>query len=254
MMIDYLRRLAALVLQRRRPFHPFNPPADPYVPVREPRRAGPGGRSSAIALEEPPPRSSVHAVTRSRTIGVAVLVTAGVIGGLPLRAQAPQTTEKTFVSGGRIDIQLSGGEYEIRSAADNRIRVSLTRNPGSTKVDVSTTGSQAAVKVTNTPHNGFGATIDVPKTADLVVHLSGGNLTITGITGSKDVDSFAGNVTIVVGDPNQYSSVDAAVKAGELSAQPFGGSKSGLFQSFTWSGKGKYTLRARLGAGNLELK
>ena len=36
-------------------------------------------------------------------------------------------------------------------------------------------------------------------------------------------------------------------------ASPFGGSKSGLLQEFTWSGSGKYTLRAHLGAGNLVL-
>jgi hypothetical protein len=44
------------------------------------------------------------------------------------------------------------------------------------------------------------------------------------------------------------------VKAGDLNATPFGGSKSGLMQHFTWSGPGKYTLRASLGAGNLQLK
>jgi hypothetical protein len=43
------------------------------------------------------------------------------------------------------------------------------------------------------------------------------------------------------------------VKAGDLDASPFGGSKSGLLQEFTWSGDGKYTLRAHLGAGNLVL-
>jgi hypothetical protein len=78
-------------------------------------------------------------------------------------------------------------------------------------------------------------------------------LTITGVSGNKDVDSYAGNVTIAV-DPNEYASVDTSVKAGDLNARPFAVMKSGLLQSFKWSGKGKYTLRAWLGAGNLELK
>jgi hypothetical protein len=58
MMLDYLRRLAAAML-RRGPFHPFNPPADPYAAVREPRPNKPGGRSSAVALSEP---AAVHTV------------------------------------------------------------------------------------------------------------------------------------------------------------------------------------------------
>jgi hypothetical protein len=255
MMLNYLRRLAAGFLQRRWPFHPFNPPSDPYAAVREPRRLSPGGRSSAVALEEPPPSGTVSAIARNRTMAVAFLVAGGLIGGHAVRAQTgAQATEKPFASGGRIDINLSGGEYEIRAAADNKIRVRLTRNPASTKVDVATTGSTATVRVSNTPHNDFSAIIEVPKVSDLKVHMTGGDLRIAEITGNKDIDSYAGDLTIAVGDPNQYSSVDASVKAGDLTARPFGGSKSGLLQSFTWSGKGKYTLRARLGAGDLVLQ
>jgi hypothetical protein len=252
-MLDYLRRLAVSFLRRRSPFHPFNPPADPYAAVREPRPARPGGRSSAVALEEPPPTSTARAIGRSRTI--ALLVAAGLLVSQSIRAQAlPPPSEKTFVSGGRIDLQLPGGEYQIKPAADNRIRVSLTRNPGSSKVDIATNANAGTVKITNSPTNNFSATIEVPKAADLTVRLSGGALTIAEITGSKDVESYGGDVTIAVGDPNQYSSVDAAVKVGDLRANPFGESKSGLLQSFRWSGKGKYTLRARLGAGDLVLK
>jgi hypothetical protein len=48
--------------------------------------------------------------------------------------------------------------------------------------------------------------------------------------------------------------VEATVKAGDIDAGALGESKSGLFQRFTWSGHGKYTLRATLGAGNLSLR
>jgi hypothetical protein len=253
MMLNYLRRLAAAVMRRHRPFHPFNPPSDPYVGVREPRRWSPGGRSSAVALEEPPPSSTARAVGRNGRLAVALLVTGAAMASGPVQAQAPATTEKPFVAGGKIDIQLSSGDYDVQPAADNRIRVTL-KNAGATKVEVTATGSAATVKVSNTPNNHFSATIEVPKVSNLTLHLTAGDLRIAEITGNKDIDSYAGDVTIAVGDPNQYSSVDAAVKAGDLNARPFGGSKSGLLQSFAWSGKGKYTLRAHLGAGDLQLK
>jgi hypothetical protein len=258
-MFTSLRRLAATIMRRPAPFYPFNPPSDPDpdrdAAVRQPRAGRPGGRSSAVALSEPDPPRTVHAVGRNRTMACVLIATAGLLGSSPLRAQnTGQSADKPFVSGGRIEINLSGGDYEIRAAADNRIRVSLTRNPGSTKVEIATTGSQATLKVTDTPHGNFGATIEVPKSANLTVHLTGGNLTITGVSGNKDVDSYGGNVTIAVPDPNEYASVDASVKAGDLNAHPFGVMKSGLLQTFKWTGKGKYTLRAWLGAGNLELK
>ena len=110
----------------------------------------------------------------------------------------------------------------------------------------------------DTPSNDFQATIEVPKTSDLIVRLSGGNLVLSGITGNKDIDSVAGNTEISVGDPNQYGSVEAAVKAGDLNVGAFAGARTsdsfGLLQRATWSGKGKYTLRVNLGAGNLVLR
>lgn len=169
-------------------------------------------------------------------------------------AEAPVAVaaDKPFVAGGKVDVDLDGGSYEIKTAADNHIRVSVS-DTQATKVNVATDGSQATVKIKDTPHSNFRAIIEVPTTGDIVVRLSGGELKMDRIAGNKDVESYAGNVQIAVGDAKDYSHVDAAVKAGDLDASPFGGSKSGLLQQFTWSGDGKYTLRAHLGAGNLVL-
>jgi hypothetical protein len=169
-------------------------------------------------------------------------------------AEKRVAAEKPFDSGGKIDMQLDGGGYEVRPATDNHIRVTLTGNTGNTKVDLTTDGTQAAVKVKDTPNNNFRATIEVPTAADLVIRLSGGELVMAPIAGNKDVEAYGGDLKIAVGDPNDYSSVDASVKAGEIEAGVFGGSRSGLLQHFTWSGPGKYTLRASLGAGNLTLR
>jgi hypothetical protein len=49
---DYLRGLAARIRARWRDA-PLPPSEDPPIGVREPRRRAPGGRSSAVALEEP---------------------------------------------------------------------------------------------------------------------------------------------------------------------------------------------------------
>ena len=190
---------------------------------------------------------------RSRTT-VAIVFVAGLCAPGLLHGQPKAAADKAFVSGGTIDLQLDGGNYDIQPASDNHIRVILNGTTGQPRVDVTITGTHAEVRVKDTPRNNFQATIEVPKAADVVVRLSAGNLVIGAIAGAKDVESYAGNVQIAVGDPNEYSSVDASVKAGDIDARVFGGSKSGLFQHFTWSGRGKHTLRAHLGAGNLELR
>ena len=162
--------------------------------------------------------------------------------------------EKPFAAGGSIEMRLEGGNYEIRPASGDQIRVSFGGNTGNATADVTTAGTHANVVINDTPHNNFKATVEVPQTADLVVHLTGGNLEMAAIAGNKDIDSKAGNAEVAVGDANDYSSVDASVAMGNLDAGPFGGGKAGIGNHLTWSGHGKYTLRANLGAGNLEFK
>lgn len=161
--------------------------------------------------------------------------------------------DKSFVSAGNIEMQLDSGNYAITAASDDRIRVSFGGNSGNATEQIVSTGSQATLTVSDTPQNNFQASIEVPKASNLTIRLKAGNLDLAAISGNKDVESTAGNVTIKVGDPNDYSDVDATVRAGDLNAAPFGKSDSGLGPHLTWTGKGKYTLRANLGPGNLTL-
>src|SRR5262245_18888382 len=193
---------------------------------------------------------------REALVVVAVICFAACHGAPSSESETTATptapvADKPFVADGKIDLDLDGGAYEIKAATDNHIRVAA--NSTTATVDVTINDRQANVKIKNTPHSNFHAIVEVPTATNVVIRLSGGELKMDAITGNKDVESLAGNVRIAVGDPNQYSRVDAAVKAGDLDASPFGGSESGLLQEFTWSGDGKYTLRAHLGAGNLVL-
>jgi len=183
----------------------------------------------------------------------AGLMLAGAVLTTWASGESPDSTEKPFASGGRIELQLEGGDYEISAAATDVIRVSLSGNTGDTKVVLNTSGSHADLKISDTPHNNFHATIEVPAKSDLHVRLTAGNLNISNIEGNKDIESHAGNVEMRIGDPGDYGNVDGSVRAGNVDARPFHVSKSGLFRSFKWSGPGKYTLHAHLGAGNLEL-
>jgi hypothetical protein len=161
--------------------------------------------------------------------------------------------DKPFVAAGKINLDLDGGSYVLRTTADNHIRVTLTGNTGNAKAELTARETDATVQVKDTPRN-FRATIEVPSVADLVVHFKGGELVMEPITGNKDVQSYGGEIKIGIGNPDEYSSVDASVKVGEIDASAFGGSNSGLLPHFTWSGKGKYTLRANLAAGSLSLR
>jgi hypothetical protein len=188
---------------------------------------------------------------------LAIVVLVSLVSVSILKAQYG-VNETIFVSGGRIELQLGGGSYTIRPASGTHIRVTVGDDAGRARVRLTTNATRATVSVTETPSSNFQATIEVPKTSDLIVRLSGGNLVLSGITGNKDIDSVAGNAEISVGDPNQYASMEATVKAGDLNVGAFTGAKTedsfGLLHRASWSGKGRYSLRANLGAGNLVLR
>jgi hypothetical protein len=162
--------------------------------------------------------------------------------------------DKPFAAAGSIEMQLDSGDYTIRASPDERIRVSFAGTTGNASAELGTNGTHAILAIKDTPHNRFRATVEVPATADLNIRLTAGDLQVAGIAGNKDIDSTAGNVGISIPNSNDYGTVEASVKVGDLAAGPFGNSGSGVSPHLKWSGPGKYTLRASLGAGNLELK
>ena len=81
--------------------------------------------------------------------------------------------------------------------------------------------------------------MDVPAVADIQLDLSAGELSFKGVEGNKSVSMWAGEVTMEVGDPQLYRRVDVTVRAGEIQASPFGGSRGGLMRSFRWNGEGR---------------
>ena len=190
---------------------------------------------------------------RSHAIAAAALV-GSLIAAAGAHAQT-KSAEKAFVSGGKVDIHLDAGDYEVRAAADNHVRVTMTGRTGNATVDVAVDGKHADVTVRSTSRTNFKCVIEVPKVSDVAIRLSAGDLDVGEITGSKDIESTAGDVRIAVGNPDEYASVDASVSVGDLSGGPFGKADgSFIAHSIKKSGKGKHTFRAHLGAGDLKLE
>jgi hypothetical protein len=66
-MFEYLKALAArLTRQGFGGWPPLPPSEDPYAGVREPRRRGPGGKSTALAIAEPDEQISTRAYGKPR--------------------------------------------------------------------------------------------------------------------------------------------------------------------------------------------
>lgn len=194
---------------------------------------------------------------RPRHVGLAAALAAGLqLTAVAQKAERPDRIERPFAKGGRIVMDLSAGGYTIRGGAVDSIRVSWrTRDPremASVKADLSVTGNSAVLR-TDGPSDNFRVDVDVPAVADLQIDLSAGEVNLRGVEGNKSVSMWAGEVTMEVGDANLYKSVDVTVRAGEIDAGPFGGTRGGLFRSYHWQGSGKYSIVAKLAAGEVRL-
>lgn len=163
-----------------------------------------------------------------------------------------------FASGGRLELHLRAGEIHIVGSDDGKITVRAGGRRGSDSTDIRALfdhfSRSGKLNVAGGPDGDVSITVSVPKSTDLKVHVTAGDVEVQGIKGNKDIELLAGNLTVGVGDPADYFRVQASVTTGNIDATPFGESRGGLFRSFQKTGHGRYKLVAHVGAGDLKLK
>jgi hypothetical protein len=162
-----------------------------------------------------------------------------------------------FPSGGKLRIQLRSGDFRIVGSDENKITVQLSGKKADDARDLTVrfgpSSTESELRVSGGPKNELQVTINIPKSAGLFVRMPAGELRVEGISGDKDVELHAGDLTISGNNAADYSRVDASVTSGDLEAPLFGESHGGLFRSFHKTGTGKYQLHAHVGAGDLTL-
>jgi len=172
----------------------------------------------------------------------------------PLEAQV----QEKFSPGGFIRLHLSPGGYTITGGDANAILITYTaRDPEAlkkVKASIRTSATTAEVSVSDSPHNNFQATIEVPPLSDLRARMLAGEIIIDGVEGNKDVEVDYGRIEIKISKPQEYGKRDASVRAGSIEASAFDVSKGGLFRSFEQRGAGKYRLHAHVTTGEIQLR
>lgn len=163
-----------------------------------------------------------------------------------------------FPSGSHLTVRLHSGDVRLVGRDENKISVRVdAKDPDKAreiKVIFERFENSAELSVSRGPKNDVQITIEVPRTTGLFVRMPAGQLELSDITGDKDVQLHAGELIVGVGNPADYSHVEASVTTGDLEAPPFGESHGGLFRSFHKDGNGKYKLYAHVGAGDLTLR
>ena len=96
--------------------------------------------------------------------------------------------------------------------------------------------------------------IEVPWKTNLRVQMPAGEVKIDEIKGDKDINVYAGQITISSLHEWNYRSVKASVTIGEVKAVAYQTDKGGFFRSFTHEdAMGEYRLRAHVMTGEIDL-
>ena len=163
-----------------------------------------------------------------------------------------------FPSGNQLNMHLRSGDFRIVGRDDSKITVHVeSKNPEKAKeikVRFERFDHSGELNISGGPKNDVQITVEIPRSTGLFVRMPAGQLELRDITGDKDVQLHAGELIVGVGNPADYSHVEASVTTGGLEAAPFGESHGGLFRSFRKQGSGKYKLYAHVGAGDLTLR
>jgi hypothetical protein len=163
-----------------------------------------------------------------------------------------------FASGGRMHLRVQSGEINVIGVDQNRVSVELSGKRAydarTLKVRLERRDGDADLRIWGGPRKDLTITIRIPANTDLHARIPFGEVHVENISGNKDVELHAGELSVSVGDSADYSHVDASVNAGEVDAHPFGESHGGLFRSFHKEGSGRHRLHAHVGAGQLTLR
>jgi hypothetical protein len=154
--------------------------------------------------------------------------------------------------GHEIAMNLRSGDITISGGSAEMLRVSCTtsRDDSARYLRISFAADHLTVR--GGSNDDLHLRIEVPQSINLIVRVSAGNVTLSGVSGDKDLELNAGNLIVYVGNPAEYRRTEGSVLAGNLTAGVFGVTKDGLFRSFNQeNATGKYRLRAHLMAGNL---
>ena len=151
---------------------------------------------------------------------------------------------------------LRSGDITVVGTDTPALRITCSTRSRESLSDVRISFAASHLSVRGGDHDdGISFRIEVPRSINLRIHCTAGDLTISGISGNKDVDLNAGNLDIVLGDPGKYRDVEVSVLAGDLTAHAFGANRDGLFRKFRHENpNGIYRLHASLLAGNLTLR
>ena len=190
-----------------------------------------------------------------RLIGLA----AGLAISVPALA-ATHTQVVEYPTGGSLRFRLRGGDVHITRGTDpDHIVLRYTPDPKKpdeeNKVQIRSHvhGSQVRLEIKAPASLSVDAEVEVPSPISLAVQMTGGNLTVEGVDGDKNLQLFAGDLKVDEGTLEKLRNAEVSVRVGDIDVPPIGQVHGWLGHTWRYQGHGPYRLYAHTSFGDASL-
>jgi len=169
-----------------------------------------------------------------------------------------QKFETNLARGSNLRLHLHDGDFRVVGCDSDKISVHVDGKSidqaKNIKIQLMRSDGAVDLRLSHVPKNELQVTIEVPRSTNLYARMRGGDLSVEGVVGDKDLELMGGDLTLQVGTAEDYAHVDLSVRFGEVNGTQFGTPKGWLGNSVRKDGKGRYRLHAHVMAGDLALK
>ena len=166
----------------------------------------------------------------------------------PLRSSAILTIDSRPVG-----IEIVGTDRETIHVSCTADDTDSARN---VRLRFSGTPTHARLTITGAylKHGNLQIRVEVPRKLSLGVQMPAGEVKVDEIVGDKDIELYAGQITISSSHEWDYRKVNASVDIGQVNAQVYGADKGGFFRVFRKeNAEGEYRLHAHVTTGQIDL-
>jgi hypothetical protein len=190
----------------------------------------------------------------------AALLACNLAGFAQTEVACNQTLEAPLRSRAMLTIDSRPAGLKIVGTDQDAIHLSCTADgvEDAEQIRIRWTGNQDDGKLTITggslKNGSLQVRIEVPRKTSLRVDMPAGEVKVEEIVGDKDIDLYAGQITISSARPWDYRIVNLSVDIGEVKAPVYGADKGGFFRTFRkQTAVGEYGLHAHVITGEIDL-
>lgn len=174
-----------------------------------------------------------------------------------------QTLTAPFQWRSALTIDSRPAGLEIVGTDEQTVRITCTSNDSDEdlrhnvilRFEPARNGGKLSIEGPHARHNGnLQIKIEVPRKTNLMVRMPAGQVKVEEVVGDKDIELYAGQITISSERAWNYRKINASVTIGDVRAAVYGADKGGFFRSFTKrNSDGEYYLFAHVTTGQVEL-